>query len=123
MTFVQPARSPLVTLDNPLQVRVSLLLPVGLLITVVAVVTVCESVHLVEAGRVEALLVFGELRAVLHPGLNFVPPFVSKTYPIDTATMTADAGDRRVELPQEFREVREEPDRSRESSDFGGPRT
>lgn len=75
---------------------------VGVVVLVFGLSAVYSSVRIVEEGETEALLVFGETKAVLHPGLNFVPPFVSKTYPIDPRTMTMEGGGRRGDVPAEF---------------------
>lgn len=78
------------------------LLGVSLVILLSVAVTLYSAVEIVEEGPPVALLVFGEMQAVLEPGLNFVPPFVSTTYPIDPQTMTMDAGDRELEVPEEY---------------------
>lgn len=85
---------------------------VGVSVLVVGSGAVYSSLRIVEEGDLEALLVLGEMRAVLHPGLNVVPPFVSKTYPIDPRTMTMDRGNDRVDVPAQFEdEVRAARDR------------
>jgi regulator of protease activity HflC (stomatin/prohibitin superfamily) len=56
----------------------------------VGIAVVYDAVHVVEEGRIEAVLVFGEMQAVIEPGLNVLPPFVSRTCPIDPETMTID---------------------------------
>jgi len=63
---------------------------VGLLVLVLAVVTVYQMVEIVDAYEKEALTVFGEYRKLLEPGINFIPPFVSRTYPFDMRTQTLD---------------------------------
>ena len=63
---------------------------VGLLAIVVAGVTVASAVEIVEAYEQRALTVFGEYRELLKPGLNIVPPFVSRTYRFDMRTRTID---------------------------------
>lgn len=79
-----------------------------ILVLVLGSVIAYSSVRIVDEGELEALFVFGRMEAVLQPGLNVVPPLVSKTYPIDPRTTTIDRGDRRVEIPTEFEaEVRE----------------
>lgn len=70
------------------------------LVTVTA--AVYSSLLIVEEGELKAVLVFGEMEAVVEPGLNFVPPFISKTYPIAPRTMTIDKGSDRVAVPSEF---------------------
>jgi len=78
---------------------------VGLFLLVVllvpAAVVAYSLAEVVEEGEVEALLVLGEFRTVIGPGLNIVPPFISTTYPVDPDTMTFDTGDDRVPLPEE----------------------
>ncbi|MDS0297275.1 SPFH/Band 7/PHB domain protein [Halogeometricum sp. S1BR25-6] len=60
----------------------------GVLALVLVVATVLSAVEIVNAYERTALTVFGEYRKLLEPGLNLVPPFVSKTYPFDMRTQT-----------------------------------
>ncbi len=62
----------------------------GLLFLVVTIVAVASSVEVVEAYEKRALTVFGEYRKLLEPGINFIPPFISKTYAFDMRTQTID---------------------------------
>jgi len=70
---------------------------------VLVVVVVAASLHRVPEGDVEALFVFGDMTAVLRPGLNFVPPFVSATYPIDAEAMVVRTDDGTTPVPDEYR--------------------
>ncbi|MFB6353930.1 MAG: SPFH domain-containing protein, partial [Halobacteriales archaeon] len=63
---------------------------VALVILVLAVVTVWQMVEIVDAYEKKALTVFGEYRGLLEPGIAFIPPFVSRTYPFDMRTQTLD---------------------------------
>jgi len=63
---------------------------VGLLFLALAIVTVTSAVTIVDAYEKTALTVFGEYRGLLEPGIHFVPPFVSRTYPFDMRTQTLD---------------------------------
>jgi regulator of protease activity HflC (stomatin/prohibitin superfamily) len=63
---------------------------VGLLMIVVAGVTLASAVEIVEAYEKRTLTVFGEYRKLLEPGLNLVPPFVSRTYTFDMRTRMID---------------------------------
>ena len=63
---------------------------VGLLVLLLTVVTIWQSVAIVDAYDKEALTVFGEFRKLLEPGINFIPPFVSRTYAFDMRTQTLD---------------------------------
>jgi regulator of protease activity HflC (stomatin/prohibitin superfamily) len=63
---------------------------VGLVVLLLAVVTVYQMVEIVDAYEKKALTVFGEYRKLLEPGINFVPPFVSRTYAFDMRTQTLD---------------------------------
>jgi regulator of protease activity HflC (stomatin/prohibitin superfamily) len=54
------------------------------------VVAVYQAVEIVNAYEKRTLTVFGEYRKLLEPGINFVPPFVSKTYRFDMRTQTLD---------------------------------
>ena len=63
---------------------------IPLLVLVLAIITVYRSVEIVNAYERRVLTVFGEYRKLLEPGINFVPPFVSRTYPFDLRTQTLD---------------------------------
>jgi len=72
------------------------LLLAGLALLVLAVLVVRSSVEVVMAHEKRALLVRGEYRGMLDPGLNFVPPLVSATHSVDRRTQE-------VTLPVEAR--------------------
>ena len=74
----------------PLQVAVDPLLAVGALFLLVVIITVYSMVEIVDAYDRGALTVFGEYRKLLEPGLNIVPPFVSRVYTFDMRTQTID---------------------------------
>ena len=74
----------------PLQLGGVVLPFVALLLLIVAVVAVYQAVEIVNAYEKRALTVFGEYRKLLEPGINFVPPFVSRTYTFDMRTQTLD---------------------------------
>ncbi|MFB6094592.1 MAG: SPFH domain-containing protein [Halanaeroarchaeum sp.] len=63
---------------------------IGLLVLALLVVAVYQAVAIVDAYEKEALTVFGEYRGLLEPGINFVPPFVSREYTFDMRTQTID---------------------------------
>ncbi|WP_338741721.1 SPFH domain-containing protein [Haloplanus salilacus] len=63
---------------------------VGLLVLILAIVTVYQMVEIVDAYEKKALTVFGEYRRLLEPGITFIPPFVSRTYSFDMRTQTLD---------------------------------
>jgi regulator of protease activity HflC (stomatin/prohibitin superfamily) len=63
---------------------------VGLVLLALAVVTVADSVEIVQAYEKRALTVFGDMQGLLDPGIHLVPPFVSKTYAFDLRTETMD---------------------------------
>ncbi|WP_345784734.1 SPFH domain-containing protein [Halobellus ordinarius] len=65
-------------------------LGIGLLLLVLALVTVWQMVVFVDAYDKQVLTVFGEYRNLLEPGINFIPPFVSRTYTFDMRTQTMD---------------------------------
>ncbi|MFB6244351.1 MAG: SPFH domain-containing protein [Halobaculum sp.] len=73
----------------PLQAGFSLAL-IGLLFLVLAVVTVWQSVVIVDAYEKKAKTVFGQFDTLLEPGINFVEPFVSNTHAFDMRTQTLD---------------------------------
>ncbi|WP_117365838.1 SPFH domain-containing protein [Natrarchaeobaculum sulfurireducens] len=63
---------------------------VGTLLLVLVVATVWSMIEIVDAYNRGALTVFGEYRKLLEPGLNIVPPFVSRVYTFDMRTQTID---------------------------------
>ncbi len=63
---------------------------IGVIVLLLAVLTVNSAVEIVDAYEKRALTVFGEYRKLLEPGINFVPPFVSRTYRFDMRTQTLD---------------------------------
>lgn len=75
---------------HPLQLGVSSFTYVAILILILAIVTVWQMVEIVDAYEMRALTVFGEYRGLLKPGINFIPPFVSRTYTFDMRTQTID---------------------------------
>ncbi len=74
----------------PLQISTPVFAVVGLLLLVLVVVTVWNMVRFVDAYDKQVLTVFGEYRDLLEPGINFIPPFVSRTYRFDMRTQTMD---------------------------------
>ncbi|MFW6318362.1 MAG: SPFH domain-containing protein [Halorubrum sp.] len=66
------------------------LVSVGLLALLLVVVTLWQSFEIVDAYEKKTLTVFGEYRKLLEPGINLIPPFVSRTYPFDMRTQTLD---------------------------------
>ena len=75
---------------TPLQLGGSVFPVVALLLLAVTVVAVYQAVEIVNAYEKRALTVFGEYRKLLEPGINFIPPFVSRTYTFDMRTQTLD---------------------------------
>ncbi|RQG97957.1 SPFH domain-containing protein [Natrarchaeobius chitinivorans] len=63
---------------------------VGVLVLLVVLAVLWSSVVIVDAYEKKALTVLGEYRKLLEPGINFVPPFVSRTYSYDMRTQTLD---------------------------------
>lgn len=61
---------------------------VVLVVLVVAAITINSAVEIVNAYEKRALTVFGDYRKLLEPGIHFVPPFISQTYPFDLRTQT-----------------------------------
>ncbi|PSQ35708.1 phosphoesterase, partial [Halobacteriales archaeon SW_12_69_24] len=74
----------------PLQLAGAILPIVALLLLVIAAVAVYQAVEIVNAYEKRALTVFGEYRRLLEPGINFIPPFVARTYTFDMRTQTLD---------------------------------
>jgi regulator of protease activity HflC (stomatin/prohibitin superfamily) len=62
----------------------------GVLVLLLAIAVVWSMVEIVDAYEKKALTVFGEYRKLLEPGINFIPPFVSRTYAFDMRTQTLD---------------------------------
>ncbi|PSP56584.1 phosphoesterase [Halobacteriales archaeon QS_1_67_19] len=75
---------------TPLQAVAGGFTVVALLVLALAVITIWQSVEIVDATEKRALTVFGEYRKLLEPGINFVPPFVSATHSFDMRTQTLD---------------------------------
>jgi SPFH domain, Band 7 family protein len=65
-------------------------LSIGLLFLLLMISAVWQSVEIVDAYEKKTLTVFGEYRQLLEPGINIIPPFVSRTYPFDMRTQTLD---------------------------------
>ena len=74
----------------PLQLGGIILPIVALLLLVIAAVAVYQAVEIVNAYEKRALTVFGEYRRLLEPGINFIPPFVARTYTFDMRTQPLD---------------------------------
>ncbi|ELZ57598.1 MULTISPECIES: SPFH domain-containing protein [unclassified Haloferax] len=62
----------------------------GYVVLALAVAAVYDAVEIVQAYEKRTLTVFGDYKGILEPGLNVVPPFVSKTYRFDMRTQTLD---------------------------------
>jgi regulator of protease activity HflC (stomatin/prohibitin superfamily) len=62
----------------------------GYVILALAIAAVYDAVEIVHAYEKRTLTIFGEYKGILQPGINFVPPFVSKTYRFDMRTQTLD---------------------------------
>lgn len=60
------------------------------IVLLVAAYALYSSVEIVRAYEKRAHTVLGDYRQLLDPGLNFVPPFISKTYTFDMRTQTID---------------------------------
>ncbi|KAB1192859.1 phosphoesterase [Haloferax sp. MBLA0076] len=63
---------------------------VGYVVLALAIAAVYDAVEIVQAYEKRTLSVFGEYKGILDPGINFIPPFVSKTYRFDMRTQTLD---------------------------------
>ena len=63
---------------------------VGMLLLGLVILTLWSAIEIVDAYEKRALTVFGEYRGLLDPGINFIPPFVSRTYVFDMRTQTID---------------------------------
>jgi regulator of protease activity HflC (stomatin/prohibitin superfamily) len=74
----------------PLQIAGTGISAIVLLVLGLAIITVYSAIEIVNAYEKRALTVFGDYRKLLQPGINFVPPFVSHTYPFDMRTQTLD---------------------------------
>lgn len=75
---------------TPLQSAPGVVTVVGLVLLLLLAVVVYQAVKIVDAYEKQALTVFGEYRGLLEPGINIVPPFVSRVYPFDMRTQTID---------------------------------
>ncbi|WP_410766097.1 SPFH domain-containing protein [Haloferax sp. DFSO60] len=63
---------------------------VGYVFLALAIAAVYDAVEIVQAYEKRTLTVFGSYKGILEPGINFIPPFVSKTYRFDMRTQTLD---------------------------------
>ena len=63
---------------------------IAVILFLLAVVTAYNSVVIVRAYEKRAYTRFGKYQGLLEPGLNFVLPFVTKTYRFDMRTQTLD---------------------------------
>ena len=78
-------------LTGPLQVGGGVVVSVvALVVLVIAIAAVYSAVQIVNAYEKRAYTRFGEYQRLLEPGINFVWPFVSRTYPFDMRTQTLD---------------------------------
>ena len=77
-------------------------LGVLLLFLSIFAVTVRSSLHTVREETIEILFVFGEVETILEPGLNFVPPFVSSSYPVDLRTMQYETPEGSEPIPPNY---------------------
>ena len=66
---------------------------VGLLALALAAAVLASAVEIVDATEKRALTVFGEYRGLLGPGLNVVPPLVSRTHTFDMRTQILDVAE------------------------------
>jgi len=73
----------------PLQAGVVLTF-VGLVVLLIAIAAVYSAIEIVQAYEKRAYTRFGEYQRLLEPGINFVWPFVSRTYAFDMRTQTLD---------------------------------
>ncbi|MFC7134094.1 MULTISPECIES: SPFH domain-containing protein [Salinibaculum] len=73
----------------PLQTLDAFPLVAGILL-LIAIVTAYKSVVIVDAYEKHAYTRFGSYQGLLEPGLNFIVPFVTRTYPFDMRTQTLD---------------------------------
>jgi regulator of protease activity HflC (stomatin/prohibitin superfamily) len=63
---------------------------VGLVVLLIAIAAVYSAIEIVQATEKRAYTRFGEYQRLLEPGINFVWPFVSRTYAFDMRTQTLD---------------------------------
>ncbi len=75
---------------TPLFMATTVGLLIGALVLAVVVAALFSSIVIVDAYEKKALTVLGEYRKLLEPGINVVPPFVSRTYSYDMRTQTLD---------------------------------
>jgi len=74
----------------PLQQVVGAFPLVAGILLLIAIVTAYKSVVIVDAYEKHAYTRFGSYQGLLEPGLNFIVPFVTRTYPFDMRTQTLD---------------------------------
>lgn len=76
-------------LTPPLQVAGGAIF-VGFIMVIVTIVTIISSIETIDETETKGVFVFGTFEAVLKPGLNFVPPFVSDVRPLPTDLQTVE---------------------------------
>jgi regulator of protease activity HflC (stomatin/prohibitin superfamily) len=62
----------------------------AVLVLLIVLAAVWQSFVIVDAYEKHALTIFGKYERLLQPGINLVPPFISKTYRFDMRTQTMD---------------------------------
>lgn len=79
---------------------------------VLLLVLMLSAATVVPEDQVMAVYVFGDLKGVVGTGVYFFPPFVTTTYPVDTAEMEILTDDGPKPVPPEFeRQVNAHTDR------------
>ncbi|MFD1511863.1 SPFH domain-containing protein [Halomarina rubra] len=63
---------------------------VGVVFLLIAIAAIYSAIEIVQAYEKRAYTRFGEYQRLLEPGINFVWPFVSRTYAFDMRTQTLD---------------------------------
>jgi regulator of protease activity HflC (stomatin/prohibitin superfamily) len=74
----------------PLQTGGTIVLLLVVIVLVLAIAALSSAVQIVQAYEKRAYTRFGKFQKLLDPGVNFVWPFVSKTYTFDMRTETLD---------------------------------
>jgi regulator of protease activity HflC (stomatin/prohibitin superfamily) len=62
----------------------------ALLVFGIVIVAAWQTVEIVNAYEKRTLTVFGKYQRLLEPGVNIIPPFISRTYLFDMRTQTMD---------------------------------
>jgi regulator of protease activity HflC (stomatin/prohibitin superfamily) len=86
----------------PLQIPGDSLGIIALVVLLIVIIVMSQAIEIVRPYEKRALIVFGEFRRMLDPGISVVPPFMSRTYAVDMRTQSLDVP-RQEAITRDFR--------------------